>query len=126
MISREYDRTAPSRRGFSITVCSSSALVLPHMSCGYMSHSRAPCGRARRLTPWYQPGHSTRPLHEVYATPASTPGGGVDPHQNNTVPRTNGRRPSLGITPVALFLEHTQGCHSFARRDRGEGRGANE
>src|SRR5262245_17800082 len=27
---------------------------------------------------------------------------------------------------VALFLEHTQGCHSFARRDRGEGRGANE
>src|SRR6516162_3198269 len=24
------------------------------------------------------------------------------------------------------LLEHTQGCHSFARRDRGERRGANE
>src|SRR5262245_36063027 len=37
-----------------------------------------------------------------------------------------GRRPSLGIAAVALLLEYTQGCHSFARRDRGEGGGANE
>ena len=27
---------------------------------------------------------------------------------------------------IVLFLEHTQGCHSFTRRDRGECRRANE